>query len=313
MKNVDAISTSRKLSPLPCPLCRSELHAHDGDAKKTTSIDDCLRRCQACNVGFSNGRSKPTLVYGNPLQNIPEQVWGGAEETVAASLNKQHRRDKWVKFGFSTSEDAVTWTVFTFLRTSRQLGSVLRSLGVASGSVEEPEVLLWGTPQPLNSRHAALIRERVIAISNNLGEAANSRSEPDVIADFGRFGLVILEVKYGAANDGQEFSRRHEKYFAKTDAFSHTGRVRESRLYELVRNWRIGVQLADGAPFTLLNLVVNRRNVKEIAAFNSGLNDRKGQFRVVTWEEMRHQFNAPEWLHRYLDTKGLGSDIRSLN
>ena len=83
--------------------------------------------------------SQQTLIYRNPLQGIPEEVQEGAKEALSAAFNEQHRRDKWVKFGFSTSEDAL-------LRTSRQLGSVLRSIGIAASSEDEPELLLLGCP-----------------------------------------------------------------------------------------------------------------------------------------------------------------------
>jgi hypothetical protein len=303
MRHLDGSVVVRKLSPLPCPLCGSELYPLDGHAKRAGCFDDCLRRCETCEVGFSNSRSQQTLIHRNPLQNIPEQVRDGAKETLAESLNEKHRSDKWVKFGFNTSEDALTWSVFTFLRTSRQLGSVLRSIGIAERSEDEPELLVWGVPQPSDSSRGGLIRKRIIEICDRLGEAPTRRSEPDVIADFGRLGVVILEVKYGAGNDQQEFRAKHEKYLDGTDAFSEPQLIRDSKLYELARNWRIGVELASGAPFILVNLVINSREPKQIAIFESGLNHRKGHFRVVKWPELVNQIEAPDWLEGYLKGK----------
>jgi hypothetical protein len=103
-----------------------------------------------------------------------------------------------------------------------------------------------------------------------------------VVADFGQCGLVSIEVKYKSGNDLQDFDVKHEKYLDGTDAFAVPQLIRESKLYELARNWRIGVELANGAPFTLVNLVVKSREPKQIAMFDSGLNHRKGQFRVLT-------------------------------
>jgi len=41
----------------------------------------------------------------------------------------------------------------------------------------------------------------------------------------------------------------------------------------------------------------------QIAMFDSGLNHRKGQFRVLTWMELVNQIEAPNWLERYLKGK----------
>ena len=142
--------------------------------------------------------------------------------------------------------------------------------------------MLWGVPQPPNSHQGGLLRKRIVGICDKLGEAPDSRSEPDVVADFGQCGLVSIEVKYKSGNDLQDFDVKHEKYLDGTDAFAVPQLIRESKLYELARNWRIGVELANGAPFTLVNLVVKSREPKQIAMFDSGLNHRKGQFRVLT-------------------------------
>jgi hypothetical protein len=55
---------------------------------------------------------------------------------------------------------------------------------------------------------------------NRIGEVPTRRSEPDVIADFGAAGLGVFEVKYGAGNDKQSFSAKHDKGLVATDAFA---------------------------------------------------------------------------------------------
>lgn len=307
----DSSNVGPQLSPLQCPECGSRLHPVDGQLKSAGCFEDCLRRCEPCGVGFSNGRSEQTRIYRNPVHNVPDEVRTCAKETIFEALNEQHRPDKYVKFGFSTSEDALTWTVFTFLRKSGQLGKALRKnvAEVAEEKVagadedKEPELLLWGVPQPRESHQGALIRERLIDILDRIGESPMRRSEPDVIADFGPQGLVEIEVKYGARNDQQDFGAKHEKYLAGIDAFEDHQAIRESRLYELARNWRIGIELANGAPFTLLNLVVRNRDATQIEKFRSGLNEAKGQFRVLTWAELVGQIEAPTWLTNYLNDK----------
>jgi hypothetical protein len=163
--------------------------------------------------------------------------------------------------------------------------------------------LLWGVPQPPNSHQGGLLRKRIVGICDKLGEAPDSRSEPDVVADFGQCGLVSIEVKYKSGNDLQDFDVKHEKYLDGTDAFAVPQLIRESKLYELARNWRIGVELANGAPFTLVNLVVKSREPKQIAMFDSGLNHRKGQFRVLTWTELTSESEPTEWLKQYFEDK----------
>ena len=71
----------------------------------------------------------------------------------------------------------------------------------------------------------------------------------------------------------------------------------------LVRNWRIGVELANSRPFTLVNLVAKNREPKQVAMFDCGLNHRKGQFRLLTWKELVDRIEAPAWLSVYLKEK----------
>ena len=294
---------SAKLSSLTCTGCGSTLHGAEVLPKPASCFNDCLRRCEACGIGFSNGLQSQTLIYRDLLHNIPEQVRAGVEDALSNALNERNHPSKRSKFGFNTSEDALTWTVFTYLRTSQQVGRVFRSVGIADGGEVEPELLLWGVPQPPSSQDGGAIRKRLIEISDRLGETSSRRSEPDVIADFGQSGVAIVEVKYGAGNDQQRFEAKHEKYLDRTEAFSDKQLVRDSRMYELARNWRIGVELANGRPFTLVNLVVKSREAKQLAVFASGLNSRKGQFRVLTWKELANEIKAPDWLKRYLDEK----------
>lgn len=84
------------------------------------SFTQCLRRCEPCGIGFSNG-STPTLIWREPERNVPPEVHEGLHATLANALNARKRPEKLVEFGFSTSEDAVTWTVFTALRKAHLL------------------------------------------------------------------------------------------------------------------------------------------------------------------------------------------------
>jgi hypothetical protein len=245
--------------------------------------------------------SGQTRIRRNYLENVPTEIRDGAEATLCGAINERNRSNKKVKFGFSTSEDALTWTVFKYLQSSSQLGSTLRSLGVSAHGLHEPELLLWGVPQPQDCIDGQTLREQIVTICDRLGEAPKSRTEPDVITRFGASGMAFIEVKYRSGNDLQTFGAKHEKYLERTDAFADAGLIRESNLYELARNWRIGVELAKGLPFTLLNLVTRNQEPDRTAKFHSGLNHRKGNFRVVTWKDLLGKVACPAWLQQYLD------------
>jgi hypothetical protein len=208
---------AQPLSPLTCTGCGATLHPVAGHAKPASCFNDCLRRCEVCGIGFSNSRSNQTRIYRDLLHNVPEQVRTGVGDALSNALNERNRQSKHSKFGFSTSEDALTWTVFTFLRMSGQLGSVLRGIGVVEDIEDEPEMLVWGALQPLKSPEGSIIRERLIRICDRLGEAPRSRSEPDVIV-VGTFGVIFIEVKYRSPNDLQAFVTKHDKYLEGTDA-----------------------------------------------------------------------------------------------
>jgi hypothetical protein len=226
---------------------------------------------------------------------MPPEVLAGAEETLFDALNEYNWENKKLKFGFSSSEDALTWTVFSFLRLNGQLCGIVRNCGIVRDNVDEPAMLLWGVPQPTASLRGGSIRKQLIEVCDRLGESPRHRSEPDVILDFANAGLVIVEVKYRSGNDKQRFGDKHEKYLCNTDAFAVPEQIRRAKLYELTRNWRIGVELAEGRPFTLVNLVAKNREPHQTRLFCSGLNCRRGTFRVVTWADLLSRLNRAEW------------------
>ena len=132
-------------TPLPevaCPICRSRIFPKDGSVRAATKYSECLRRCEKCGVGFANGINNPTLIYLNSEHNVPEQIREGTRQSLEQALNKQHRADKISKFGFSTSEDALTWTVFQHLRNSGQLWTALHSCVIIGSQSGDSALLL---------------------------------------------------------------------------------------------------------------------------------------------------------------------------
>src|SRR5690242_92976 len=128
-------TVERLLPALSCPVCGELLRARPGRRVRPATWRDCLRRCTDCRAGYSNARTGPTVLFDDPRMNVPAEVRGGVLDTLAQALNVRNRREKRIKFGFSTSEDALTWTVFTHLHDSAQLVEALRRAGLALPAV----------------------------------------------------------------------------------------------------------------------------------------------------------------------------------
>src|SRR5215471_5417809 len=176
------------LPPLRCPRCKHRISAVEctGKTPVVKSFADCLRRCEPCGVGASNSVNRPTWVYRDPLENIPMQSREGVNDALNLALNQRSRKSKRQRFGFSTSEDAVTWVVFTYLLRSGQLTGALRRSGlITEGALATvPTLLLWGVPIDTGVRGTE-IRSQLVELCASLHEDPNSFSEPDVIIDVG--------------------------------------------------------------------------------------------------------------------------------
>jgi len=306
------------LDSIECPKCRKIIRSADycpnarGSAPVATSYYRCLRRCESCGIGFSNAKRKPIAIYKDPIENVPPEVCAEAKETLSLSLNARNRLNKLRKFGFETSEDAVTWTIFQYLHEHGQIGQTFARLvgPMAPNFSREPTVLLWGAPVPTNSKSGNALRSHLINISENLCENPDSRTEPDVVLDFGEGGFVFIEVKYLSGNDIVESDRsyRFKRYLDSSKAFSDRERVSKSGYYELARNWRIGWEMAELRPFCLINLVPSnlvgsRKQKLALDVFSEGLQvDNRHQFLLVTWPDFLRSIPKPWpiWLDRYL-------------
>lgn len=299
-----------------CPSCNADIGPAVLPAPREPSItfEACARRCEPCGIGLSNGLT-PTTIYRDPHHNLPAEVRVGARETVDASLNKRNRGNKWKRLGFSTSEDAVTWTVFSWLARSAPAG--LAALGErcfgSGGAI--PDLLLWGVPVP--AAGGANVRKRIIEILIALGEARDSLTEPDVVLGFGRHGLVIIEVKHRAANDRLAPSRqdKFDRYLAGTTAFADAEAVRTTGLYELTRNWRLGTDLAGARPFRLVNLgpesLFEGGAGARLDSFETALSrDGDRAFMRATWAAFLPDMAAlagglPTWMADWLRERGI--------
>ena len=90
--------------------------------------------------------------------NVPQEVRGGVLETLALALNERNRDNKKTKFGFSTSEDALTWNLFRSLQEAGRLRDVAR-LVTGQEHLDEPILYLWGLCLEEDTLERAIARE----------------------------------------------------------------------------------------------------------------------------------------------------------
>jgi hypothetical protein len=257
-------------------------------------FESCIRRCDTCHVGASNtDQPAPTYIYLDPLNNIPEPSRAGALQALDKAANARNRISKRIKFGFSSSEDALTWVVFNYLTSHRQLGSLLQHLGIVAPSnmTAEPTVLLWGGPLESGDRaselQATLRRECL-----DLNENKDSMSEPDVIIDCGAHGIVFVEVKYRSPNDTKPAN------YANWQKYQSAGRlawrfddVKATGCYELARYWCLIERVARTRRATLVNLgpptLFEGEEGQRLARFAGALDQSEHrQFKKLTWAEL---------------------------
>jgi hypothetical protein len=308
----------RTLAAMSCPICDRVLQEFPEEAVAPTNWLDCLRRCPRCEVGFSNARTNPTTLFNDPRMNVPEQVRGGVLETLALTLNERNRANKRTKFGFSTSEDALTWVVFKHLHDTGQLLGALRRAGLAipEGATRPEAMLLWGVPIPLdrtdNGRGWGL-RDRLEAIADQLGENPRSRTEPDVVIDLGLFGVLIIEVKHRSGTDVKPWAYAGwDRYYPAASPIPYAAAVRATSCYELSRNWRFGLELAadPSRQFTLVCLgpdaLFQGDGAEILRPFEACLlAEGTARFQKLRWNDLLGAVQqAPDWLVRYVTARG---------
>ncbi len=304
----------------PLPLCgepmTNSLPPAGRKRPSARTYGDCLRQCLTCKVGFSNARTSPTLIHDDPAGNVPIEVRHDVIETLGKAINVLNRNNKIRKFGYSTSEDAVTWTVFSFLSKHRPdlLSQVGKNVFALQPS-EEVSVLLWGVPIT-PSRRGTEVQETLLSVlqSKPLLEDPHSLSEPDVILDYGDAGVVIIEVKYTSpTKETVSKSDKWDRYLQCDGVFRDCVKAKDSNLYELVRNWRIARDLAGKRPYTLVNLAkaAMLENTKGMDDFTDSLQTSSNhRFLPLPWKcfltALRKESGSlPPWLIKYLRCRKL--------
>lgn len=292
------------LPKIKCPSCGEFISPKDGIIKTANSYKDCLRYCKKCEIGFSNSRNNPTVIYKNYFENVPEILRQDLDICLNHSINEMNRKNKKNKFGFSTSEDALTWSFFKYFVAKNKLNDLLKLLNIKS---EETifDIYLWGT-NIYNLNHNLKFIDKFIAVSDSFGEDSLKRTEPDVIIKL-RDKLVFIEVKYLSSNELKTDKEKFKKYLV---SGVDEKEVIESEHYELFRNWAFATKLSNGDNFELINLapqrLFNDKNKNKLNQFEKSLNSSKGNFRKLSWEEIFRNVNNSGyelWFIKYLEEK----------
>jgi hypothetical protein len=287
------------LKDIKCPNC-NELMFNESitgcKTQKATSYEKCLRKCKICGVAYSNSQSYPTIIYDDPQKNIPEVFWTTlCDEKLIYFLkncfNKVHAESKVNAFTFSTSEDAITWQLFSCLCYYNNLKEFISLIDNDIATSNKADTYLWG--RGFNTKDEFLI-QKLVEISDVLTEAKNSRTEPDVIIHTDN-ALIFIEVKVASHNDINE--NKHIKAYINNTYFSHPQKAEQSQCYELVRNWRIGCELTEKLKtnkFYLVNLVypnhTSRGESSLLTIFEKSLNTEDRLFKTMTWDKIWDSF-----------------------
>lgn len=291
------------LDKVKCPSCGELVAPINGAIKAARSYDGCLRRCEKCGIGFSNSKNNPSVIYKNYLDNIPELLQNGLGITLNNSINELNRKNKRNKIGFSTSEDALTWSFFKYFVVRERFEDLLNLLNIKSDG-KDYDIYLWGVPISSQSNKNNFI-EKFREVSRNFNETSSKMTEPDVMIKLSD-KIVFIEVKYLSANEiktGEEFA----KYLIPD---VEKEKLVESGHYELFRNWAFASKLSYGNDFILINLAPKKlfssKSQSKLIQFENSLKSTKGKFVKLTWEEILEKVNNKEydmWFKNYLNKK----------
>lgn len=183
----------------------------------------------------------------------------------------------------------------------RPRGSSIRSQPSCSG----------GAPVPAADATGVMLRARLRTELLRIGDQAGSLTEPDIILDCGASGPVLFEVKLGDRNDREPPGHPGWSiHLGRTSAFHDPEQIRDTRLYQLARNWRAGWELAGDRPLTLVNLApasLFRLDAPDLGRFEAGLSRSDlRQFARLTWPALlAAAAPLPDWMRRYARQRGL--------
>ena len=208
---------------------------------------------------------------------MPSQVQHGLDNILANACNERNRKTKAWKFCSERSEDAVTWTVTRALQQHGHLDLLLPP-DLRSVATGEPSVLLWGAPA--GGPEPDELAEALERTSTSLGEHPSSRTEPDVVVAWRKL-LMIVEAKLSSRNDVKRPDYNGWHLYTDSSVFRvPPAAVAATGLYELVRNWRFGCELAGSKGFVLVNLGRDSLNADSRTLLPVLVTSQRRQFRT---------------------------------
>lgn len=271
-------------STIDCPKCNKPMKLLFESSPVAKKYEDCARRCEGCMVGASNAKTKPTFIYKNYKDNIPIELHEGIDHVMTNSINETAKTNKPIRLGFSTSEDTLTWIFFSYFAKKSEL-AILQNILALKNQIEE--ILLWGVPiiniqqyDYVNTLKRACLKFR---------ENVDRLSEPDCIV-ITKTEVMFIEVKLFSENPRLKDKdlNKFDKYFA-NESYSDYSKAISSRLYELVRNWTIGNEFANGKKFYLMNLgrpgLFSKNKKIHLDLFKESLTD-PSSFICTSWKSI---------------------------
>ncbi len=288
------------LQNIECPKCGKMITPMLGVHKSASSFDDCLRKCVKCNLGFSNAKTNPTLIYKHYKDNIPVLLRQDIDFALDNSISHINKVNKRIKFGFSTSEDALTWSFFNYFVVNKRLQDLLNILNIESDDTSDYDVYLWGVnicSKTLNTD----LNQRLSLASKLFKEDSKGRTEPDVIINL-KDKLVFIEVKYKSPNDIQTNIEKFKKY--ETNNYDIAS-LAKNGLYELYRNWAFVSSMSKGNKFELINLGFKKHfggeNKSKLEEFDKLIKTINGQFVQLNWNQIYDKLCEQEYDQWFLD------------
>lgn len=227
----------------------------------------------------------------------------GVSAALCRAVNQTNLANKRAKFCFETSEDAVTWTVLNGLQRAGRLAAA-----VPDAPDGKPDLLLWGAP--LTEGRATRVATELRSVSIELGEDPRRLSEPDAILSWEEL-LVFVEAKYRSPNDKKPGYANFKLYTGRRpDLFKLApDEVAAVGYYELTRNWRIGVEVAERLRYNQFLLVnLGGRGLADSATeFASTIQQTPARrFCHRRWAEVLEMASPLEpWLAEYARSKKL--------
>lgn len=273
--------------PMVCRECGESVIPASQKDGRASSPAAAIYVCK-CGFRYSNSRDPIARTAFAPTAalNVPERFRSELTTTLKAAANVANRPSKLSKFTYSTSEDAVTWTIFRWLQQKQALGLVAGA--THSPPQGDPEILFWGAPA--GGRPTELSRE-LQTICRGVDGNEDRLTEPDIVIAWPA-EVFFVEVKYRAKNEHKSGYTHFPRYTTGPGAeglFAFPpDEVAAEGWYELTRNWRIGSQLARArmARFTLVNLAPTKLE-SEASAFQRTIAAGSARrFAFLAWKQL---------------------------